>query len=160
MAEWYDTAQFCLNGHVINIEYDERPAKNKPFCPKCGANTITQCQNCGSHIQGYHHSQGPSYPGYTAPKFCHNCGVPYPWTESRLSAARGLVNELAGLTDDEKQTLNKSLDDIVKDTPNRETAIVKIKKILPRLGQEVAEALREILVDILSDSVRKALWGQ
>ena len=51
----YDTAQICINGHIINSMSISKPEHNKKFCDKCGEPTITNCQNCNAPIRGYYH---------------------------------------------------------------------------------------------------------
>jgi len=43
----YHLAQICKNGHVINTCADIHPERNQKYCEKCGALTITHCENCG-----------------------------------------------------------------------------------------------------------------
>ena len=157
----YDVAQICLNGHVINKYARTMPEFNKKFCDTCGARTIIACQKCNASIQGRYDSGlviiGPSKP-FPAPAFCHNCGAPYPWTESRLQAARELAQELEDLTDDERETLAENLDDIVADTPRTTLAATRWKRVLSRAGPVVADAFRQILVDVMSETAKKVLW--
>jgi hypothetical protein len=47
----------------------------------------------------------------------YNCGSPFPWTESSLEAARGLAEELDGLTVEEREALKRSLNDLVTGMP-------------------------------------------
>jgi hypothetical protein len=157
---WYDTAQICLNGHVITASSIADPEYKMKFCEKCGAQTIDSCQNCRTPIRGdYHvrHVIAPSY--YSAPSFCHNCGKPYPWTDSKIRAAQELSDELDKLTDKEKDILKKSLDDIIRDTPQTQIASVRFKKLVTKAGPEAATALKQILVDIASEAAKKAIWG-
>ena len=52
----YDTAQVCLNGHVITQFAETRPEHLKKFCDKCGATLINSnwfspmrfCSKCGA----------------------------------------------------------------------------------------------------------------
>lgn len=32
---WQDTAQICLNGHLINSYYQDSPHNNQKYCDKC-----------------------------------------------------------------------------------------------------------------------------
>ncbi len=52
---WYDTAQICINGHVINSMSKSHPEHNKKFCDKCGEPTITNCPKCNAPIRGHYH---------------------------------------------------------------------------------------------------------
>jgi len=53
---WYDTAQICMNGHVINSMSKSHPEHNKKFCDKCGAPTINNCPKCNTPIRGHYHA--------------------------------------------------------------------------------------------------------
>ncbi|MGC8979310.1 DUF2321 domain-containing protein [Caldisericum sp.] len=156
---WYDVAQICLNGHVINDCVKRFPNHNKKFCDKCGALTITNCPNCGTEIQGRYHIEGVmDFTGYTAPAFCPNCGKPYPWTEAKIQAAHDLVQELENISDDEKKILTQSIDEIIKDTPETTLAVTRFKKILLKTKKPIIDAFRNILVDIVSETAKKLLW--
>jgi len=156
---WYDIAQICVNGHVITRILKIAPEVSKKFCDKCGARTITACERCDADIRGVYHMGvaigGPSPP---APSFCHNCGAPYPWTESALEATRGLAQEVEGLTEEERSILEQSLDDIVADTPRTTLAAIRWKKILSKLGPEATGMFREILIGVVSETAKKLLW--
>lgn len=161
----YDVAQICLNGHVMNDCFKSLPQHNRSFCERCGATTITTCQKCNASIPGHYSSEllilgGPPEPPYSPPAFCHNCGAPYPWTESRLQAARELAHELEDLTDEEKSILAQNLDDIVGDTPRTTLAATRWKKVLSRAGPVVTDAFRQILVDVMSETAKKIVWPQ
>lgn len=78
---WRDVMQVCLNGHVINDGYQKYPQYNKEYCDKCGAKTITSCQNCGNPIPGDMQDTGVVAVGFQkpAPDFCQYCGEKFPW---------------------------------------------------------------------------------
>jgi len=154
--EGYDTAQVCENGHPINPSSEDYPQHNTSYCRDCGAATITACPSCSEPIRG-NYREGFSLAAYVPPSFCHNCGKPYPWTESRIQAAHELADELE-LSDADKATLNQSIDDIVRDTPRTTVAAAKFKRIAGSAGADVLQAFRSILVDILSESVKKSIW--
>ena len=159
---WYDTAQICLNGHVITDSSKTTPGLKRQFCDKCGAATITECPKCKANIRGHYHVPGiiSVGKGFKAPKFCSDCGAAYPWTESSLKAVHALANEIEQISDDEKNILTHSLDDLVKETPQTEVAAIRVKKIMRKAGTEAAYALREILIDIISETARRAIFGQ
>lgn len=155
---YYEVAQVCLNGHVITKIYNISLERRKSFCDKCGAPTIHQCQNCGENIQGEYMVPGMAAGGFTkkAPVYCFNCGEPFPWTESRLEAARELV---AGTDDfDGKDELVESLPDLVSDNPRTIVAATKWKKALIQVGGFTVDAFREIIIDVLSESAKKILF--
>lgn len=148
-------ARICSNGHVIseNISLDTR--EDEKFCYRCGAPIITRCLHCDTPIRGYY-----SVPGfdYTIPSFCYNCGKAFPWTESKLRAAQELVHSLDNLNESEKEMLAKSIDDIVRDTPRVKAATARFKRLVAKAGKEAVEGFRSLLVDIVSEAVKKSIW--
>jgi len=80
---YQDTAEVCLNGHVINPNIKKIPNLRKPFCGECGKKTITECPNCKKPIPGrfiYKDFEDKTVWGPSS-KFCDHCGNPYPWAE-------------------------------------------------------------------------------
>jgi len=159
---WYDTAQICINGHVINSQSVSRPDHNSDFCDKCGAATITECQNCNKPIRGIYHSPyhliSSDVTSFALRSFCPECGKAYPWTETRLKAAKELSDELENLSPEEREILKKSLDDIVWDTPQTPVAATRFKRLVAKAGPVVADSFRKILVDVLSETAKKIIW--
>ena len=179
---WYDTAQICTNGHVVNLMSVSRPEHNRKFCDRCGAPTITKCQNCNTPINGFYH-EGPitkltadefdidgmieeianpspnTTPDYTTlQSYCPDCGKPYPWTEAKLKAAQDLSDGIDNLSPEERALLKKSLDDIVRDTPQTTVAATRFKRLVAKAGKVAADGFRDILVDILSEATKKIIW--
>src|SRR5256885_2603610 len=87
----YDTAQICLNGHVINRSAEDMPQYRQNHCSKCGAETLMSCPACSEKIRGNLLGAMPSLHEEPAPAFCHNCGKAYPWIQQALEAARELA---------------------------------------------------------------------
>lgn len=157
MEEEFDIAQICLNGHVINSSVKDFSQFCKKFCDKCSARTITECQECKAEIQG-RYKNSISISPFLSPKYCSNCGKPFPWTLSKIEAAHELAMESA-LSNEEKEILNKSIDEIVKETPKTELEATKFKKIMLKLEKEAAEIFKSILVRIASKTAKKIIWG-
>lgn len=156
----YDTAQICLNGHLINDCAATAPLHNSPHCSKCGARTIVSCQHCQARILGTYHSPDVvSFSTMTAPAFCRNCGKAFPWTASAVKAARFLADEIDSLSPAEREELKSTFDDLVRDTPKTTLATTRFKKFMSKAGKETAQAFRDILVDIASETAKKAIWG-
>ena len=154
--EGYDTAQICLNGHMINSSSVESPQFSKDFCTTCGKSTITQCPNCKTPIRGYYHGGASFEPD--VPHFCHGCGQSYPWTAARIEAAQELASELDGLDDHERKLLAGTIDDIVRDSPKTTVAATRFKKIIAKSGKVAIDSFKEILVDVVSETAKKMLW--
>jgi hypothetical protein len=100
---------------------------------------------------------------YVVPKYCPNCGAPYPWTQTKLLAAKELLEEIGSLSKEDKETLSLSIDDIFNNTPNAEVAAIRFKRILGGVlkkgGQIAAEKLYKYAVDVGSEVVIKILNG-
>ena len=99
-----------------------------------------------------------NYTDLPLPIFCPDCGRPYPWTEAKLKAAQELSDELDNLSPEERSLLKKSLDDIVRDTPQAPVAVTRFKRLVTKAGKPAADAFRDILVDILSEAIKKSIW--
>lgn len=157
----YDVAQICLNGHLINHSAKNYPQHNKKFCEKCGAETITACRDCNREIRGIYRATGAirvSHKPNMIPAFCHDCGKPYPWTISKVEAAKKLAQEVEELSANEKRILIESIDDIVRDTPSASLSTIRFKKILSKTKESVWEAFREILIHIAFEAAKRKLW--
>jgi hypothetical protein len=158
VREGYDTAQICLNGHVITSMSEYRPQRMRKFCEECGEATITECQSCHQTIPGSALSGAGAF-GYDPPAFCGDCGKPFPWTTRRLEAARDVVLEADHLSAEEQKELTGTLDDLVRDVPRTHVAAARFKRLAGKAGVGTANALRDILVDIASETAKKAIWG-
>lgn len=153
---YYDNAQICLNGHVISDVAGTHPVHTTPFCTQCGAQTKRTCQSCDAGIRGYYHSDIiTGY--YRRPEYCHSCGAPYPWTERSLDALRQLAHEAKELTPEEQDQLAESFDALLTDTPRTEIAIARLKRFLPRIGSEIGDAIKQVLVNIATEAAKKQL---
>lgn len=156
----YQTAQVCLNGHTITSSLETTSTLGAKFCDQCGAETICVCPSCNAKIRGYYHMDGVIGGfGYSPPNFCFSCGKAFPWTVSKLEAAKELADEFDELTADERKKLKGAIDDLVQNSPKTEVAAVRYKKIVKKLGAGTASALREVLIDVLSEAVKKSLFG-
>ncbi len=159
-VSWYDVMQVCINGHKITEVLRSSPEFGKQHCSKCGAATISQCPTCQTEIQGDYHVPNVVAIGFSTsvPAFCHKCGEPYPWTSQRLKAAQELAEELEDLSEEERQTLKASLVDLVRDTPRTTLAAIRFKRIAAKAGMGAAEAFKDILVGVISETAKKLIW--
>lgn len=154
----YLLAQICLNGHTITDRADQYPEHRQDYCSKCGAPTIMACPQCNAPIRGYHYVEGAVYVAqYSPPQFCYKCGSAYPWVEARLSAARELADELDDLSAEERDRLKANLEQLTRDVPATEAAAIRVKKLFLKLKSGSAETLRQMLVDIASETAKKVL---
>ena len=161
MSGYHHTAQICLNGHVLTSSHKPAPGHEQKFCPRCGEAAVTRCESCQAEIRGRYEVPGViDYTNtYATPGFCHSCGKPYPWTERRLQAAKELADELDELSETERLTLRNSLEDLIRDTPRTELAGIRFKKMMKKVGKEPYEAMRNMVTDLLSESLKRTLFG-
>ncbi|CAM4059525.1 DUF2321 domain-containing protein [Bacillus albus] len=157
---YYSTAQICVNGHKITARYEKTDGLRAEYCSDCGGKTINECTNCNDVIRGYYNVPGVISVGrkYKVPKYCHNCGQSYPWTEAALIAAKELAEEVEGLTPEEREILSQSIDDIVSNGPRTVVATTRFKKMTTKFGPGIATGFKDILVDLVSETVKKSLW--
>jgi hypothetical protein len=166
----YDVAQVCLNGHIVNSSTQRESIHNKKYCPRCGSQTITNCLNCMEYIDGDYYkiilnyaTRQPSSKKtrhFILPLFCTNCGLPFPWTETKIAISRELISEESNLSQEEKELFSKSVDDIIRDTPNTVKSARKIRQLLPKLGKEILKDIRKIFVDIASETAKRIIFPE
>jgi len=161
-GNWYDTAQVCVDGHVITDKLVFAPERGENYCHECGKETISQCPACETPIRGYYHIAGVAYAEeYIPPAYCFACSAPFPWTAKTLAAVRELADELS-LTDDEKEVVKERLPDIAQDTPTAQASAYKVKRLLDKAqkaGSIAAGALYKIAIDYASETTKKILTG-
>lgn len=156
---YYRTAQICMNGHCITDSYDAYPQYGQNFCDQCGAPTITECPSCKAKIRGDYYEEGVCVLGsfFKSPAYCHQCGAPYPWTQTALDAAADLIKEDEELPAEQQELLLASLPDIIAETPRTNLAAVRVKKALLTAGKFTAEALRQFAIDFGCELAKKQL---
>ena len=159
MSEGYDIAQICLNGHVTNGSTQHMPEFSKAFCDNCGEATITICPECKNPIRGEYWGGSISLESMKAPKFCINCGKPFEWTKRKIDSAKELATLSDGFTEADIKDFQNSIENIVSNSPNIEVAKVKYLKYIKKAGVAVSNGLKDILVDIVSETVKKTIWG-
>lgn len=114
----YHQAQICLNGHVITAFYDTNQERRQKFCDRCGEATVVTCPSCDSRIRGDYDVPGViGFFEYHPPAYCADCSGAFPWTERRLDAARELALDLDQLSEHEREQLQATLPDLVRDVP-------------------------------------------
>ncbi|WGI17953.1 DUF2321 domain-containing protein [Methanonatronarchaeum sp. AMET-Sl] len=158
---YYDVAQICLNGHVITERSKGFHQATQEFCSKCGEPTIENCPNCDTKIRGEYVVEGAVFfSEYSVPKFCHGCGEPYPWTKEKIQVAKKYAQMLENLDEEEKQTVEKNIDDIIKDSPRTKIASLQFKKNLDKAKGKAKKELKDIIVEIASETAVKLLKGE
>ena len=155
---YYDVAQVCPNGHVATSMAATYSEHRQPHCEKCGEATITSCPKCQTDIRGYYHVPGVIGGfDYEPPSFCYRCGAAFPWTERRQQAAIDLFIEETQNLEDQK-VFRESVEQITKDSPQAQVAAKRLTTLLGKIGKETAGAIRDIVVDVASETAKKLLF--
>ena len=157
MPKEYDVQQVCENGHQITDCYEINPEKRRKFCEECGAATMTACPNCDSKIQGAQIGVSQSWVeartgAHTihreipadVPRYCQHCGKAFPWTQTKIQTAIQILAEFGELNDQEKETIERDVENIAKDVPEAELSARRIKRILKKCGNAGYEVLMEL----------------
>lgn len=74
---------------------NRRPENQRPFCRRCGSETILKCQHCQSEIPGQPYFDGVIHAirRLPVPEFCHRCGKAYPWHGLKIPARVPSANQ-------------------------------------------------------------------
>ena len=157
---YYETAQICKNGHVIDA-VNELSDLAKSFCPKCGQGIIIKCEQCDSPIQGRIHIDSviSSRRLERSPAYCYNCGKPFPWTVSNLASINELLDLDDKLSDKEKDVIRDCVPDLLAETPKTQVAVVKSKILMKKMGDDTFNAVKVSISGFASETVKKALFN-
>lgn len=154
----YHVAQICRNGHMITDSVDKYREHSQPFCSKCGSATITACPSCNVSIRGDYDCGIVVIGRNTAvPSYCHNCGSPYPWTQSALENTAAIIQEEEDITEQLKAVVVESLPDIIVETPGTNLAAVRVKKCLSAAGKFTSDAIRQFVIDFGCELAKKSI---
>ena len=168
----YHHAQICECGHIVCSDTEQHPEQIKNFCPCCGAKTITRCPSCNSLINGDLFEKVPnvesdsvpsdSYDSITTthyvtsyspklsksvilPSYCPDCGSPYPWVESLLSACDNIVSLSEKLNASQKETLKKCFPNLIVERPESAYSALIAQKVISCIEPFAQGALRNSL---------------
>jgi hypothetical protein len=156
MDGYYDIAQICLNGHVINHSAETRPQHNRDFCPTCGEKTITKCPSCNNSIQGNYHAKGVSgFAGiYNLPAYCQKCGKSFPWTENKIQTAIQIFVEFGNLDEAQLNQTKEDIKNIARDVPQAELSAMRIKALWGKYGNIAYNVIMEFASKTASEILK------
>ena len=161
MNQHFDTARICPNGHLLtHAARANWPLYNDDFCQVCGEKLIEKCPKCGHEIRGALIRDDSvmgleTVPPESVPSYCRNCGNPYPWTESFLSSTREIVGGFPELSEPEKGEFAKSLEDVVRATPDHGRSIQRLKQLVRKLKKPS----RDLINNVLGNAVWEGFKG-
>ena len=154
----YDIMQVCKRGHIITRYAGNQPEHRQDYCDKCGSETIMECSACDTFIRGeYLGSFGSVGPGIPAPRHCHACGKPFPWTETAINAAIELLAEQ--LTEEDPDQIRDAVEAVVRDTERAEVGGLRLRRWLEGGTAAVRDSTERILTGVISDVSKRAIFG-
>lgn len=149
-------AYICLNGHVSS-SYKEKA--NETYCKHCGEAIINTCPHCNSPIRGDEIPDGIVFVShYDPPAYCYNCGKAFPWTERKLEALQELVEFDENMQQEQKEYIINNSSSLVVDTPKSKVVATKFKSFLSKASSATASVVRDIIVDVASEAVKKTIY--
>lgn len=155
---YYEKATICINGHVMSSYHQN----SQPYCSVCGKETISNCPSCNAPIHGKYHVDGIyTVSGTLKPDYyCYACGKPYPWTQKILDSAVELLSLDENIDEDTQQLLKESFPNLIVSTPSTPVAIARYNNFFSKTTKVVKDSMHQLLVDVISESVRKILFPQ
>lgn len=168
----YRTALVCECGHLITGDCSSAP--DALYCSQCGKPCISACPSCHAPIRGDYYERCPNcglhcgsaldnldyaqlaqyserlVESCTVPAYCHNCGEPYPWTETLLCRANEIVDFMDELSDEEKSALKECFPFLLSDAPDASYHALVASKLLRSVSSIAKTALQNLLADHLS----------
>ena len=153
----YRNATICKNGHIVSYSQ----AKVEKYCSKCGAITYSSCPKCGARIRGVYENPNVIYIGsldYELPHYCYQCSKPYPWTQQILDNAVELLALDPNLDDESKELIKTAIPGLLVDSPSTPVAVAQYKAGIKKAADFIGNALRQVLVDVVSEAAKKVLF--
>jgi hypothetical protein len=97
-GDGYRYATVCRRRHEQSARGEDYPGDDLGFCPKCGANVLSSCPECGRRLQGMSRSLTAGRSEQATYKihewgFCDGYANPYPWA-NREEQISHLINML------------------------------------------------------------------
>lgn len=153
----YRNATICRNGHVLSAS----KANESKYCPMCGCETYSHCPKCKAPIRGLYDVEGVAVIGnreYKKPYYCISCSEPFPWTQLVLDNAVELLSLDDDLDNTSKELIKNAIPDLIVESPTTPVAVARYRKCVGSVGQIAKDSLRQLLVDVVSESVKKLLF--
>lgn len=92
------------------------------------------------------------------PKLCPECGEPFPWTSASPDALREFAELDDDLDADDVDALVKSAETALTEGPKTKVTAMRVKKTLGKAGKATVAAACDLLVDIIAESAKRAIW--
>lgn len=149
MFDW-NQSLICKNGHYL-------ACFSGKFCSKCGAETIDSCPHCSEKLPLL--NSPTIVKNYKVPSYCSNCGKPFPWTQTLLETAEAIVHEDELLVEEQMAEWCACFPDIICTTSKTQLALIRYKKFIDKATSITANGLKDLFKDVVSEAIKKALFG-
>ncbi|MEM9243892.1 MAG: DUF2321 domain-containing protein [Pseudomonadota bacterium] len=140
---------------------------------RCGEEIIANCPYCNIEIRGRKEFvvqkimlSSPTLMekklsiSYERPKYCYNCGKPFPWIEKAIESVIEVIKEdEKKLSCGELDQLHHDMIELSQDGPKVKSSAARFNKIIKKLSALTAQMAREIIVDIASDTAKKLIMN-
>jgi hypothetical protein len=90
------------------------------------------------------------------PSYCYNCGAAYPWQQSAIDNLKEIFKE-SELSAEDVAIAEATLPDVLQDTPRTESASLKLRGIMGKLGKPLYDISIKVITDIASETAKKTL---
>ena len=180
----FDNAQICKAGHVVNIYKYLHSECNVKHCLLCPEEVISECPSCHQPIRGGYycakvfsqnaytgdamskrhshtttHIQELTTPeNYQTPAYCHECGKPYPWTETLIKEADAIIDSFDELEVEQQKLLKERFPDLLSETPRSLSAALEFSKLIKGLNSVASAVGKGFLISLLEKHVPETLF--
>lgn len=142
--------QICKNGHLDKI-VDGFTKPTRPFCSQCGEQILSNCPNCCHYITTLISDD------IKVPNYCFNCGNAFPWTQNLIDNAVEIISLDEELSENQKEIIKNAIPDLIIESSSTPVAQAKYKKYMSRAAEYVQEGTRNLLIDVVSETVKKSI---
>lgn len=158
MTRDYYPATICKKGHVVSSS----DANLQKHCSECGTATISNCPECNAMIRG---SEDYGMPvlgkrNYVRPYYCYQCGKPYPWTSFVIDNAVELLSLDESIDETTLEIIRNAIPDLLVESPVTPLAVAKYNKYISGTQQYVKDGLKQLLVEVVAEAVKRSLFQQ
>ena len=161
---YYDVAQVCLGGHMVTITAWRHPSTTSPFAPRVAGRRPRSARTVRSPSKGSTRcltavrcSLGSQVP--SAARTSATLAVPPIHGLPRLSRAPNCWLRNSTCFDQPDRHALALIPDLVHEGPRTAAATERFRRLVSKAGEAVPELMKDLLVNVAAESVRKALWG-
>lgn len=159
-----DVPEVTVYGVKISLEALGPAAPNEPTCHHLGL-PVTDRRSGGKHqVTAMLLREDDAsatfiikkYPAHIDPSRIYKRDLEA--VQRKMQAAIDLVKKSDRLDARERKQFSESIPSLTADTPAAQVAGSRVARLLPKLGKATGQALRDILVQVASETAKKMIW--